>query len=506
MIKTVDRIHDKLAQVRSRQLRTFGSERHGFDLNPPLTEAEVHAFERIHGILLPEDYRIFLLHVGNGGAGPYYGLLPLGRWNAALLKDLHGYLSRPSPLRPDMPADEPWEQSLGCEREQLLQGMLALCHQGSTFYAMLVITGDHRGRVVYIDQHCSKPPYFVRHTDFLSWYERWLDELLWGYESSWFGIGLPGTEQEVAEALRQPDVPTDVVVDALATLLRIPSLEMDTLNAVQDLLLHAAAEVRGLAIRLLTKHSSLQTVFTPNGGDGESLVRPGLAPHTVVEPGWAHAARTSLADTNRAMVFQAMCSLQDAGLLDAHDIHVLLRSTDPAIRLDGLWAAQSLGADRKRVPIPDELFQDPAREVRRMAILTVGGLQDHSKVPLLLHLLTTETELELLSSVAGALGNMGDRRAVAPLMELTRHADGFVRQDAARALGRIGDPAAIPALQALLQDHSHPMRVDTEGLTKATASRSVAQVAQMALDQIVKPGQGVDPALYATPESEVTRD
>jgi hypothetical protein len=48
-------------------------------LNPCLHESSIADFERKHGVRIPEEYRAFLLHVGNGGAGPPgFGLVRLG--------------------------------------------------------------------------------------------------------------------------------------------------------------------------------------------------------------------------------------------------------------------------------------------------------------------------------------------------------------------------------------------------------------------------------------------
>jgi hypothetical protein len=65
---------------RDARRQLFGGDSHDYALNPPLPAAEVEAFERKHSITLPDDYKYFLTQVGNGGAGPFHGVLPLGEW------------------------------------------------------------------------------------------------------------------------------------------------------------------------------------------------------------------------------------------------------------------------------------------------------------------------------------------------------------------------------------------------------------------------------------------
>ncbi|MDW6058250.1 SMI1/KNR4 family protein [Streptomyces sp. FXJ1.4098] len=55
----------------------FPDHGHNFELLPVLTEEQLGAVERRLGTELPEEYRTFLLEVGAGGAGPYYGLFPM---------------------------------------------------------------------------------------------------------------------------------------------------------------------------------------------------------------------------------------------------------------------------------------------------------------------------------------------------------------------------------------------------------------------------------------------
>ena len=72
------RIKDTLASLEVARPRVFGADSHNFRVNPILSEADVLAFEQGHLVTLPEDFRHFLINVGNGGAGPFYGVFPLG--------------------------------------------------------------------------------------------------------------------------------------------------------------------------------------------------------------------------------------------------------------------------------------------------------------------------------------------------------------------------------------------------------------------------------------------
>ncbi len=82
-------IKQKLNELKKldKDFKIYGAKEHQYKLNPVLTEAEVAAFEQKHGGTLPDDYRWFLINIGNGGAGPYKGMSPLSVDYADMLDD-----------------------------------------------------------------------------------------------------------------------------------------------------------------------------------------------------------------------------------------------------------------------------------------------------------------------------------------------------------------------------------------------------------------------------------
>jgi hypothetical protein len=144
--------------------RVFGASHHKYRLGKPLALAELTAFESSCGVRLPEDYRSFLLTVGNGGAGPKYGLEPLqsGRRD----------LSRPFPFTgaTDEMSDEELDAYGGCDD---YPGILELCHYGCNIYAYLVANGPTCGTI-----WVGREDFYPTGLSFSDWYRDWAEQSL----------------------------------------------------------------------------------------------------------------------------------------------------------------------------------------------------------------------------------------------------------------------------------------------------------------------------------------
>ena len=210
------RIQQKLAQAKEadKNLEVFGADAHQYHLNPPVSEEKVRAFEEKYGLQLPECYRAFMLTIGDAKAkkldfiaGPYYGLYAFGTsLDSLLYEKIETYLKAPCNLSPDMTQEE-WEtlsdpllsseeeeeeddDKYFAERAKVFGGLLPLGSQGCTYEHALVLNGKYAGRVVNVDLDLAQPK-FAFETNFLDWYERYLDEVISGQliddRPTWFG-------------------------------------------------------------------------------------------------------------------------------------------------------------------------------------------------------------------------------------------------------------------------------------------------------------------------------
>lgn len=58
----------------------FGAEKHKYALNPPVDRSLVERAEERYGFSFPRDYFEFITEVGDGGAGPDYGIDPFAEF------------------------------------------------------------------------------------------------------------------------------------------------------------------------------------------------------------------------------------------------------------------------------------------------------------------------------------------------------------------------------------------------------------------------------------------
>lgn len=203
----------RLAELDRRDPRrkVFGSGSHDYKLNPPLPASVIEAFEGRHGVSLPEDYRHFITEVGDGGAGPYYGLLPFGKddddrdWEGG---GLVGDPGRPFPHttawnlpdsfwagEPDWPPDTPieeqdrmmdtWDRELEAHywNPAIMDGAIPICHKGCALRQWLVIHGERRGSIWddHRADHAGIAPVLGESGEpvtFAGWYMAWLDDTL----------------------------------------------------------------------------------------------------------------------------------------------------------------------------------------------------------------------------------------------------------------------------------------------------------------------------------------
>ena len=127
-------------------------------------------------------------------------------------------------------------------------------------------------------------------------------------------------------------------------------------------------------------------------------------------------------------------------------------------------AAQALGqlADVQALKPLKKALKDPAREVRRAAVIALGHIGHHQAAAALVRLYKTTTGNNLREVITQALGNIGGRRAGKFLIRSLKASKApawEMRQAAAKALGNMRyQPALKPLGRRLLKEHDDVVR------------------------------------------------
>jgi hypothetical protein len=164
------------ASLRRRKLKfslgdhsAFGCGWHRFRRGPRCSRDDLAAFESRWDISLPVEFKTVLTEVGNGCAGPYYGLSPLESWSQPwdISKLDSTMLSRP--FDPTAP------------RERGLHvGAMRICNAGCEHYLLLVVTGRYAGEIWHDGAEDGIRSFPIldssgRTASFSSWLSDWSD-------------------------------------------------------------------------------------------------------------------------------------------------------------------------------------------------------------------------------------------------------------------------------------------------------------------------------------------
>lgn len=275
-LNQIERIKHKLiiAKEADKDLKTFGAESHQYFLGETLNNDQILDFENEYNITLPEAYKAFLLHIGNGGisyqnsaAGPCYGIFPFGKNLNEFVENPKQFLKEDCKLYPKMSA-EFWkelteniesdtisDEDYDSESGKIFSGILPVSSQGCTYYSALVLNGEFKGRIVNVDIDRQKP-YFVSELNFLDWYERWLDVIIpedvKENQEKLFSYTLGGTSNHILKGyLSVKD--EEVKMECLYAFLKKEKLNSETIDILEEQYKLNLGEIRKVLLQILTK-------------------------------------------------------------------------------------------------------------------------------------------------------------------------------------------------------------------------------------------------------------
>ena len=480
----IERILRKLKEVRGKGLKCFGSDSHRFRLNTRLNEQTIVRFEKEQGITLPSDFRSFLKLAGNGGAGPYYGITKLEQCYdlADWMSDDRpsNLLAMPSPLHPAMNRDNDWmSQFTDCISPY--QGTIAIGTQGCTYEVGLIVTGSFAGRVVYLDAD-GQAPYVTREPDFLSWYERWLDELLGGYETLWFGYGIGGDEPKLMQLLRASDSTKEDRTEALNALRRLPQLSMDGRLEICKWIVDFNAEIRAAVCAVVEQFKIVQSkpaIRELLTDESPEVLKAAISANLSLCPDDVEDILQLLRSENVEVANHAFFELNKREKIP-RELSLELIETSPHGNLRYLvaHAIEWTQSDLHRLI---RLLKDEHQQVRSCAILGLRKIKSTESLSAVVELLKSETDQNAIDHILRLLGEVPGDQNAAVLLEWTYSLDDFHRLTAVDSLCKLGDIRVKPIVMEMLCEKRSPVRVSETGRGRISNSNSISELVSKSL-------------------------
>lgn len=192
----------------------------------------------------------------------------------------------------------------------------------------------------------------------------------------------------------------------------------------------------------------------------------------------------AISDKNQEVKQEAAFALVSQGGKTIAYLNMLLRSEDPKERQRAVTALSHMGDEKAlglmKAALQDEdteirihaaqglaafgqkggdllisALNDPDKNVRRAAVISLGEIQYFRAVRPVLKLLNTELKADVLN----ALIMIGNEEALPALFSSLKDKDPVIRAMTAEALGEIGDRKAAPKLIPLLSDRNKDVQI-----------------------------------------------
>jgi len=395
----IDRIKSKLKKARrkDKDLTDFGSDLHKYVLNKRISKEALAKLEQENQVKLPEHFALFLTEVGNGGAGPYYGIYEIDK----SLSYTGNTMALDCVLYPRMPKEE-WnllagpfasaerftDEEYDAARDKITGGMLNFGTQGCSYDMYIVIQGAYSGKVVYAaDIYADTPFFFTYEDNFLDWYERWLDEIILGYDTAWFGYKMPGGESELIQTYEGAQS-AETKTDALEGMFKLDKISQEAICFLKSIA--EDKKDRNNAIRLICKYSFddgrpyiaemikseeeedvLETLKTLRGyGKGSDIQEFVNAIHGCL----------GMIEDHETLSFAGYI-LESFGTLTLKDIEPFLCHPNPLMRRSAIYATRGCSDKAENAEIIAKTLTDCDEEVVRDSILYYGVVPHEELLP-----------------------------------------------------------------------------------------------------------------------------
>ncbi|PHM65188.1 hypothetical protein Xsto_02337 [Xenorhabdus stockiae] len=143
------------------------------------------------------------------------------------------------------------------ERVHLIhQGVFYLGTCGCEYDLLWVITGKYAGRILYTHHWCDsdKSYFFSYEKSFLDWYERWLDEVIQEYNTSWFGHNMGGSEETLLVSYQNMQTDEERI-QVIKSFYKLPTLSEQGADILEGIVEQGHNDVYPYVLKILNNFS-----------------------------------------------------------------------------------------------------------------------------------------------------------------------------------------------------------------------------------------------------------